>query len=144
MIPIWVQRLPAIWIAFAPGLDPRMPPGAIVLSVMDAQTLVELGQVRFDVAKAWAHGADVEHADDAPPPVQALAERLRLLLPEASRPHLPEIGSQFGVPRIATAMAAHPTAPSIADLVQEVAEPHPDGIPRLSPEARLLRALTGL
>jgi len=144
MIPIWVQRLPAIWIAFVPGLDPRMPPGAIVLSVADAHGMVNTGQVSFDVAKAWAHGADVEFSDDAPPEVRAVAGRLRLLLPEASRPHLAEIGARFDVPGIATAMAAHSTPPSVAILAEELAEPHPDGVPRLGPEARLLRALTGL
>ena len=41
MIPIWVQRLPTIWVAFVPGLDPRMPPGAVVLSVADAHKMVE-------------------------------------------------------------------------------------------------------
>lgn len=144
MIPIWVQRMPAIWIAFIPGLDPRMPPGAIVVSVADAQSMVSSGHVPFDIAKAWAHGADVELPEDVPPQVQALADGLRLLLPEASRPHLAEIGSRSGVPRIAAAMAAHPTVPSVAELADEVAEPHPDGVPRLSPEARLLRALAGL
>ncbi len=144
MIPVWVQRLPAIWIAFVPGLDPRMPPGATVLSIADAKTMVQNGQISFDVANAWAHGAAVEFADDAPPEVRAVAGRLRLLLPEASRPHLAEIGTRFGVPRIATAMAVHATPPSVAALAQELAEPHPDGVPRLSPEARLLRALTGL
>ncbi|MBV1857367.1 MAG: hypothetical protein KUG77_03070 [Nannocystaceae bacterium] len=144
MIPVWVQRLPTIWIAFVPGVDPRMPPGAIVVSFVDAQAMVQAGQIPFDVANAWAHGADVELTDDAPPQVRSVAERLRLLLPGASRPHLAEIGSRFGVPKIATALAAYATTPSVAQLVDEVTEPHPDGVPRLSPEARLLRALTGL
>lgn len=144
MIPVWVQRMPAIWIAFVPGLDPRMPPGAIVLSIAEAQRMVQAGQVSFDVANAWAHGAEVEFTDDAPSIVHATGQRLRLLLPEASRPHFTEIGSRFGVPRIAAAMAAHASPPSVAALAAELSEPHPDGTPRLSPEARLLRALTGL
>ena len=144
MIPIWVQRLPAIWVAIAPGLDPRMPPGAIVVSVLDAQTMVSSGHVPFEIAKAWAQGADVELPEDAPPQARMIADRLRQLLPEASRPHLAEIGSRCGVPRIAAAMAAHPTQPTLVELADEVAEPHPDGVLRLSPEARLLRALTGL
>ncbi len=144
MIPVWVQRHPAIWVAVVPGLDARMPPGATVLTELDVQSMLEAGQVSFDVAKAWAQGADVEFPVDTPPHVRALAERLRRLLPEASRPHLAEIGSRFGVPRIAMAMAAHPAGANIEQLVQDVAEPHPDGVPRLSPEARLLRALAGL
>lgn len=144
MIPVWVQRMPAIWIAFVPGLDPRMPPGAVVVSLAEAQSMVQSGQVSFDVASAWAHGAAVEFTDDAPAEVHATAQRLRHLLPEASRPHLTEIGARFGVPRIAAAMATHPSPPSVSTLAAELSEPHPDGIPRLSPEARLLRALTGL
>ncbi|MGH1340000.1 MAG: hypothetical protein ACRBN8_00505 [Nannocystales bacterium] len=144
MIPVWVQRLPAIWIASAPGLDPRMPPGAMVLPIAHAQAMVQSGQVSFEVAEAWAHGADVEFTDHAPATVRAIAERLRLLLPEASRPHLAAIGAKFGVPATAAAMAAHPPPVAVATLAEQLAEPHPDGVPRLSPEARLLRALTGL
>ena len=36
MIPLWVQRMPAIWIATVQGLDPRMPTGATVLSLVQA------------------------------------------------------------------------------------------------------------
>lgn len=145
MIPLWVQRMPAIWIAASPGLDPRMPAGATTVSLEQARA-VTTGAAPFpiELARAWTLGATIAFPDDASPEVRAVAERLRLMLPEASRAALPQLGAQFRLPRAAAAMAAHPTIPTPAELADAVADSHPDGIARLNAEGRLLRALCGL
>ena len=144
MIPLWVQRMPAIWIAAFAGTDPRMPTGAVVLTVDDARALAAGAPVPIEVARAWIQGAEVEHPDDASADVRTLAHRLRLLLPEACRPVSAKVAADFGLPRIGAIVAATPGVPSLPQLADAVADTHPDGVPRLSQEARLLRALSGL
>ena len=144
MIPLWVQRLPAIWIATVQGLDPRMPTGAVVLGPQHVRALVAGAALPIEVARAWVQGAEVEHAEDAPPDVRALAHQLSSLLPEACRPLEAKIGADFGLPRAGATMASTPGVPTLQQLADAVVDMHPDGVPRLSHEARLLRALTGL
>lgn len=145
MIPVWVQRLPVIWVSAAAGLDPRMPQGAVVVSVQQARDVVT-GAIPLPVelAQAWTLGATVEYPDDATVELRSIAERLRLMLPESSRAHVPAIGAQFRLPKTAAAMAAWPSTPTAAELADAVADTHPDGVARLNAEARLLRALAGL
>lgn len=144
MIPVWVQRMPSIWIAAISGMDPRMPTGAVVLSLDDARALAAGAPLPIEVARAWIQGADVEHPDDASAEVRTLAHRLRLLLPEACRPFTAKVAADFGLPRTGAVLAATPTVPTLPQLAEAVADTHPDGVPRLSQEARLLRALSGL
>jgi len=144
VIPVWVQRVPAIWIAVIQGVDPRMPAGAVSISVNEAHHVVGGGPLPLEVARAWIQGADVELPSDASPELQAIAHRLRTMLPELCRPFEPKVGADFGLPRTGAAMAACPGIPSLAQLSEAVMDTHPDGVPRLSYEARLLRALTGL
>lgn len=144
MIPVWVQRMPAIWIAAIQGMDPRMPTGAVVIDLDHARQLAAGGSVPLAVARAWIQGADVEHPEDASAEVRTLAHRLRLVLPEACRPFTAKVAADFGLPRIGAVIAATPNVPTLAQLADAVADTHPDGVPRLSHEARLLRALCGL
>lgn len=144
MIPLWVQRMPAIWIATVQGLDPRMPTGATVLSLVQAHAVVAGDPLPLDVARAWIQGADVEHAEDASAEVRALAHRLRVMLPDICRPFEAKVGADFGMPRAGATMAATPGIPDLHQLADAVVDIHPDGVPRLSHEARLLRALGGL
>ncbi len=144
MIPVWVQRMPSIWIDAIGGMDPRMPTGAVVVTRDDARALAAGASLPLDVARAWIQGADVEHPDDAAPDVRTLAHRLRLILPGACRPFTAKIAADFGLPRMGAVLAATPGVPSLPQLAEAVADTHPDGVPRLSPEARLLRALGGL
>jgi hypothetical protein len=144
VIPVWVQRVPSIWIAVIQGLDPRMPPGAISLQIPQVRQLLESGTAPVSVARAWIQGADVEHPDDASSEVRALANRLRVMLPEACRPYVTKVGADFGMPKAGAAMAGMPGIPQVQQLADAVLDPHPDGVPRLGHEARLLRALMGL
>ena len=144
MIPPWVQRMPTIWIATVQGLDPRMPTGAIALVPHHVQALLTGAPLPIEVARAWIQGADVEYADDAPSAIRTLAHQLRILLPDACRPFEAKVGADFGMPRAGATMAVTPGIPTLQQLADAVVDLHPDGVPRLSHEARLLRALTGL
>ncbi|MCR9160473.1 MAG: hypothetical protein ACE37F_27640 [Nannocystaceae bacterium] len=144
MIPLWVQRMPSIWIAAIAGTDPRMPTGAVVVTLPEARAIAAGTVLPIAVARAWVCGADVEHPEDASAEVCTLAHRLRLLLPEATRPFTAKIAADFGLPRLGAVVAASPDVPPLSDLADAVSDTHPDGVPRLSREARLLRALAGI
>lgn len=144
MIPVWAQRMPSIWLAAIGGVDPRMPTGAIVLSLDDARALAGGAPLPLEVARAWIQGADVEHPQDASAEVRTLAERLRQRLPDACRPLTAKVAADFGLPRAGAVLAAAPAVPTLPQLADAVVDTHPDGVPRLSQEARLLRALVGL
>lgn len=144
MIPVWVQRMPAIWLASIQGLDPRMPTGALLLQPEEAAALAGGAPVSLALAKAWLTGAQVLHADDAPAQVHDLAERLRSILPEACRAYAASVGTDFGLPRTGQVVATNASAESPEALADAVSDEHPDGVYRLSAEARVLLALRGL
>ena len=120
------------------GLDPAEEYRSHVHALLEGSPLP------IEVARAWVQGADVEHAEDAPAEIRTLAHQLRVLLPEACRPFEGKVGADFGMPRAGAAMAATPGIPTLQQLTEAVLDVHPDGQPRLSHEARLLRALGGL
>ncbi len=144
MIPVWVRRRSAIWLATATGPDPRAPAGAYVLPLPEAHRLIGGAPLPAELAEAWVLGAAVEYNPDASPELASVADRLRSLLPERAREQIPAVAQRFGLPRTGLAMAAADEPQRADQLADAVMDTHPDGVPRLSAEARILRALTGL
>jgi hypothetical protein len=141
-IPPWTTAPALVWVTHHSAYDPRIPPGATVLSADEAEAWLASCEPCNAIRMLRARGATVASPPDAPRAIRTVAMRLRARLAVSSMSVLADVADDLGAPRVAVALRNWPqgAAVTFADLSSAAASPHG----RLDDTARILLALEHL